>query len=36
VCAILSAITILSILWSIPAVSRAVRNLFRRPRPAGP
>ena len=33
VCAILSAITILSILWSIPAVSQSVRGLFRR-RPA--
>jgi putative tricarboxylic transport membrane protein len=36
VCALLSAITILSILWSIPAVSRAVRNLLWRPRSAGP
>jgi putative tricarboxylic transport membrane protein len=36
VCAVLSAITILSILWSIPAVNRAVRNRFRRPRPARP
>jgi putative tricarboxylic transport membrane protein len=34
VCAILSAITILSILWSIPAVSESVRVLFRR-KPAG-
>jgi putative tricarboxylic transport membrane protein len=30
VCAVLAAITILSILWSIPAVNRAMRNLFRR------
>jgi putative tricarboxylic transport membrane protein len=30
VCAVLAAITILSILWSIPAVSQRVRNLFRR------
>jgi putative tricarboxylic transport membrane protein len=34
VCAILAAITILSILWSIPAVNQAVRNLFRRQRVA--
>jgi putative tricarboxylic transport membrane protein len=34
VCAVLAAITILSILWSIPAVNRAVRNLFRRQRAA--
>jgi putative tricarboxylic transport membrane protein len=32
VCAALAAITILSILWSIPAVSQAVRNLLRRQR----
>ena len=30
VCAVLAAITIVSILWSIPAVNQAVRNLFRR------
>jgi putative tricarboxylic transport membrane protein len=36
VCAVLAAITILSILWSIPAVNRSVRNLIRRPRAAGP
>jgi putative tricarboxylic transport membrane protein len=29
VCAVLAAITILSVLWSIPAVNQAVRNLFR-------
>ena len=34
VCAVLAAITILSILWSIPAVNRAARNLFRRQRAA--
>jgi putative tricarboxylic transport membrane protein len=34
VCAVLSAITILSILWSIPAVNGAVRGLFRRSRAA--
>ena len=30
VCAVLAAITILSILWSIPAVNQATRGLFRR------
>ena len=30
VCAVLAAITILSIVWSIPAVSQSVRNLLRR------
>jgi putative tricarboxylic transport membrane protein len=35
VCAVLAAITILSILWSIPGINQAVRNLFRRPRAAG-
>jgi putative tricarboxylic transport membrane protein len=30
VCAVLSALTILSILWSIPAVNRAARNVLRR------
>jgi putative tricarboxylic transport membrane protein len=34
VCAVLAAITILSIVWSIPAVNRAARNLFRRQRTA--
>jgi putative tricarboxylic transport membrane protein len=34
VCAVLSAITILSILWSIPAANQGVRNLFRRRRAA--
>jgi putative tricarboxylic transport membrane protein len=33
-CAVLSAITILSVLWSIPAVNRGMRNLFRRRRVA--
>lgn len=30
VCAVLSAMTIISILWSIPAVNNSVRNLLRR------
>jgi putative tricarboxylic transport membrane protein len=30
VCAVLAAITILSILWSIPAVNQSVRNVLRR------
>jgi hypothetical protein len=34
--AVLATITILSILWSIPGVNRAVRRLFRRQRVAGP
>jgi putative tricarboxylic transport membrane protein len=33
VCAILSAMTILSVLWSIPAVNRGVRSAFTRRRP---
>src|SRR5262245_16756841 len=30
VCAVLSAMTIVSVLWSIPAVNRGVRNVFAR------
>jgi putative tricarboxylic transport membrane protein len=30
ICAVLSAMTIISILWSIPAVNQSVRGLFRR------
>ena len=33
VCAVLSAMTILSVLWSIPAVNRGVRSAFVRRRP---
>ena len=33
VCAVLSAMTILSVLWSIPAVNRSVRAAFTRRRP---
>ena len=33
VCAVLSAMTILSVLWSIPAVNRSVRAVFARRRP---
>jgi putative tricarboxylic transport membrane protein len=33
VCAVLSAMTILSVLWSIPAVNRGVRSAFARHRP---
>jgi len=32
VCMVLAALTILSILWSIPAFNEGVRSLFRRPR----
>jgi putative tricarboxylic transport membrane protein len=33
VCAVLSAMTILSVLWSVPAVNRGVRAVFTRRRP---
>jgi putative tricarboxylic transport membrane protein len=33
VCAVLSPMTILSVLWSIPAVNRSVRAVFARRRP---
>ena len=36
VCAVLSTVTILSILWSIPAVNRGARDLLRRPRGPAP
>jgi putative tricarboxylic transport membrane protein len=32
VCMVLAALTILSILWSIPALNEGMRSLFRRPR----
>jgi len=35
VCAVLAALTIVSIVWSIPGVSERVRSLFRRPAAAG-
>jgi putative tricarboxylic transport membrane protein len=36
VCVVLAAITVLSILWSIPSLNRAARSLFRRQRIAAP